>query len=137
MKYNRTYDFITSHIALGEAIQNFIENNIDMDIGRIRNKLRQYNIQVTGIPCIQEVVKVIRMIREQDNRLDHNDILIVAVALLDENSRGLITTDSEMIGNKAINNTAIYLGKNNFIVSDNPFGTATPRRRRRKRRKHW
>lgn len=120
-RYNSHYNFVVSHVALGETIHEFMNKDLDLTLDEICSKLHHYNINVKSIPDLDILVKIINKIREYDDRLNHNDIVIVATAIADPQSKGLITTDSDMIGNIAINEAAKFMNKPKFIVSDNPF----------------
>ena len=120
--------FRISHLAFGEAIHSLMEKDVDLDLDEIRSKLNSFNIEIKKMPPMDFLLPIINLIRENDNRLNYNDILIVASAIADDDSKGLITMDSDMIGNFAINYAASEMGKKGFIVSDNPF---TKRRKRR------
>jgi len=73
------------------------------------------------MPDFNSLREIINTIKEYDDRLDYNDILIVAAAIADNESIGLITMDSDMIGNHAIDEAARKHSEKRFIVSDNPF----------------
>jgi len=127
-RYNSHYLFLISHVAFGETIHILMEKEMDLDLDHIHSRMEYYNIKVTNMPNSNILIDIIRKIREYDDRLNYNDMLIVAAAIADPDSKGLITTDSDMIGNIAISEVASSMGKPNFIVSDNPFS----RKRRRR-----
>ncbi len=120
-RYNMHYLFRITHVAFGETLHRLMVKKIDMDLGRISNRIQHYNIEIRNMPDYNSLKKIMNFIREHDDRLDYNDILIVAAAIADKECSGLITMDSNMIGNQAIDLAAQNYGKKRFIVSDNPF----------------
>lgn len=121
--------FFVSDIVLGETVHKLIDKQREcmraqgsmLDLTSISRKLQYYNIELRGAPAREVMQRVIDIILEKDNRLSHNDLLIAAIAVADSQSIGLITTDGEKIGNKAIMEAAEDVGKSDFIISDNPF----------------
>ena len=121
IRHNKYCLFRITHIALGETIHILMNNNIDLSLDELSSKLQYYNIQIRSMPDFNSLREIINTIKEYDDRLDYNDILIVAAAIADNESIGLITMDSDMIGNHAIDEAARKHSEKRFIVSDNPF----------------
>lgn len=97
-------------IVLGEFLAKMMHRDED-----ILEVLRKLNPEITGVS--EESLTLALNLLERDKRIEADDALIVAMAITDRKATRLITTDSKLIGNRAIQE-AIKERESKLKISD-------------------
>jgi len=69
---------------------------------------------------LEELANIVTEIRRGDNRIEINDILIVAQAMLDQECVGILTFDRLILGSKGLKRVLEEHDRKNFQISADP-----------------
>ncbi len=124
-----------SHVAVGEAFDG-IAGKGKMDCEGLDCAMIEYNrlvhdgrlLEVKGIPDVRPFHETALRLHRWDNRLEPNDCLLLALALVDDECGSFLTSDPVMVKSRKLMDLA--LDNDTRIV---PFGERRTERTRRKR----